>query len=231
VSYDLIWKFADLEKNGFKFLICDESHYIKSAEAKRTKALLALLAKSKRAVLLSGTPALSRPIELYTQVSVLQVRHLSLCLSSSALLAHSALSFFLSFFVSPACSEATRTSAFGPPFSLSVSYALFARNSSLFLLGFAVIAKASKDAGAGNTKEPPVCLNFISFSRYLFSSLLFSPCPSIFSMILGVFPLLICSPEIPDGSKTEEGRPERFEAENKNGYRLWSPSFPSLFPG
>lgn len=46
----------------------DESHNLKSDKSARTKAALALAMKSNRCILLSGTPALSRPIELFTQI-------------------------------------------------------------------------------------------------------------------------------------------------------------------
>ncbi|KAG5185466.1 hypothetical protein JKP88DRAFT_354190 [Tribonema minus] len=43
-----------------------------NASTARTKALRPLVKEAKRAVLLSGTPALSRPMELYTQLNMLQ---------------------------------------------------------------------------------------------------------------------------------------------------------------
>lgn len=52
-------------------VIVDESHYLKSRFAQRTAALMPLLHKSRRVVLLSGTPALSRPLELFTQLNAL----------------------------------------------------------------------------------------------------------------------------------------------------------------
>ena len=92
-----------------KVVICDESHYLKSVGAARTKTALQILALARRVILLrlaepppvspsptpsrlllspaprrqgpkrspvtcvihSGTPALSRPIELFTQVNAL----------------------------------------------------------------------------------------------------------------------------------------------------------------
>lgn len=48
------------------------SHYIKNSKTKRAEALLPLLRKARRLVLLSGTPALSRPEELYTQLDALR---------------------------------------------------------------------------------------------------------------------------------------------------------------
>lgn len=54
----------------FKVIIADECHYLKNRSAQRTKELLPLLANARRAILLSGTPALSRPKELWTQLNV-----------------------------------------------------------------------------------------------------------------------------------------------------------------
>jgi len=69
VSYHLVSKITDiLMAIPFNVVIVDESHYMKNAQAQRTRRLLPLLRKSKRAFLLSGTPALSRPFELFTQL-------------------------------------------------------------------------------------------------------------------------------------------------------------------
>jgi hypothetical protein len=67
LSFDLATKMAD-RLSRFKVLIVDESHYLKSADSKRTQAITPLIKKAKRVLLLSGTPALSRPIELFTQL-------------------------------------------------------------------------------------------------------------------------------------------------------------------
>jgi SNF2 family DNA or RNA helicase len=61
-----------IEARKFKFIILDECHYIKSSKSQRTKKLMPLLQQSQRLLLLSGTPALSRPEELYTQLQALQ---------------------------------------------------------------------------------------------------------------------------------------------------------------
>lgn len=50
------------------FLFKDESHSLKSDKTARTKIALSLAMQSSQCILLSGTPALSRPIELYTQI-------------------------------------------------------------------------------------------------------------------------------------------------------------------
>lgn len=72
ISYHLVSKLAEiLLQIPFNVVIVDESHYMKNSGARRTKALMPLLHKAKRAILLSGTPALSRPIELFTQLHAL----------------------------------------------------------------------------------------------------------------------------------------------------------------
>ncbi|XP_071705443.1 uncharacterized protein [Rutidosis leptorrhynchoides] len=72
VSYDAVPKLQDiLTKSDFKVVIADESHFLKNAQAKRTTASLPILKKAQYTMLLSGTPALSRPIELYKQLEAL----------------------------------------------------------------------------------------------------------------------------------------------------------------
>lgn len=53
------------------FFFKDESHSIKSEKSARTQVALSLAMKCSRCILLSGTPALSRPIELYTQIKAI----------------------------------------------------------------------------------------------------------------------------------------------------------------
>ncbi|XP_068923925.1 DNA annealing helicase and endonuclease ZRANB3 isoform X3 [Petaurus breviceps papuanus] len=60
-----------LYKQNFKVVIIDESHYMKSRNASRSKILLPLVQNSKRAILLTGTPALGRPEELFMQIDAL----------------------------------------------------------------------------------------------------------------------------------------------------------------
>ncbi|KAK7264802.1 hypothetical protein RJT34_32413 [Clitoria ternatea] len=72
ISYDLVPKLQNmLTASDFKVVIADESHYLKNAQAKRTTASLPVIKKAKYALLLSGTPALSRPIELFKQLEAL----------------------------------------------------------------------------------------------------------------------------------------------------------------
>jgi hypothetical protein len=51
----------------FKSIILDESHYIKS-NSKRADNCKKLCGMAKRVILLTGTPALAKPIELYNQI-------------------------------------------------------------------------------------------------------------------------------------------------------------------
>lgn len=53
-----------LTKQRFAVVVVDESHYLKSRNAARTKILVPLVQSAKRAVLLTGTPALGRPEEV-----------------------------------------------------------------------------------------------------------------------------------------------------------------------
>jgi hypothetical protein len=57
-----------LEQFQFQCVIADESHNLKQRTSQRTQLALPLLQKAKRLVLLSGTPALARPAELWPQV-------------------------------------------------------------------------------------------------------------------------------------------------------------------
>lgn len=61
ISYTLVSKLREeLAALSLKVIIVDESHYMKNPLTSRTKCLDLLIQQSKRAVLLSGTPALSR---------------------------------------------------------------------------------------------------------------------------------------------------------------------------
>lgn len=53
-----------LENQKFNVIILDESHYLKTRNAARTKRLHHLCTKAKHAILLSGTPSLARPREV-----------------------------------------------------------------------------------------------------------------------------------------------------------------------
>ncbi|CAM9562188.1 unnamed protein product, partial [Scytosiphon promiscuus] len=74
VSYDLASRMVEkslLWKGQFQFVIADESHYLKSIDAKRSQAVVPLMQKALRAICVTGTPALSRPAELFMQLKAL----------------------------------------------------------------------------------------------------------------------------------------------------------------
>lgn len=71
VSYELLARNIQIFENRvFGFIILDESHSLKSAKTERTKSVKRIASQARHVLLLSGTPALSRPIELYTQLSL-----------------------------------------------------------------------------------------------------------------------------------------------------------------
>ena len=71
LSYDLAARRVQ-QLGTFTTVVCDESHYLKSHKTKRTRSLRALVQRTPHAFLLTGTPAANRPVELYSQVSMLQ---------------------------------------------------------------------------------------------------------------------------------------------------------------
>lgn len=68
VSFDLLCKLERQLKTPFKVVIIDESHFLKNIKTARCRAAVPILKIAKRVILLSGTPAMSRPSELYTQI-------------------------------------------------------------------------------------------------------------------------------------------------------------------
>lgn len=70
VSYDLLARATKVfQQHGFGFVILDESHTLKSNKTIRFKAVESTVSSVRHVILLSGTPALSRPMELYTQIN------------------------------------------------------------------------------------------------------------------------------------------------------------------
>jgi SWI/SNF-related matrix-associated actin-dependent regulator 1 of chromatin subfamily A len=57
-----------LQQFKFKCVIADESHNLKEKTSQRCQLALPLLMSAKRLLLLSGTPALARPVELWPQL-------------------------------------------------------------------------------------------------------------------------------------------------------------------
>jgi SWI/SNF-related matrix-associated actin-dependent regulator 1 of chromatin subfamily A len=71
VSYDMLHT-LQIPSGLFDVVVCDESHYVKSRKTKRTKALTPLVRSAQHALLMTGTPALNRPIELFSQLFMLR---------------------------------------------------------------------------------------------------------------------------------------------------------------
>ena len=59
---------------GFKVLIADESHAMRAnghaPDARHTEAVAAAASRAQRVILLSGTPSLSKPFDLFRQVGL-----------------------------------------------------------------------------------------------------------------------------------------------------------------
>ncbi|VIO92396.1 Helicase conserved C-terminal domain containing protein [Brugia malayi] len=72
MSYDLmVSKQSHLIEYDFKAIIFDESHLLKDSNAQRTKVATNISKKALRVILLTGTPALSRPVELFSQIRII----------------------------------------------------------------------------------------------------------------------------------------------------------------
>ncbi|XP_057326783.1 SWI/SNF-related matrix-associated actin-dependent regulator of chromatin subfamily A-like protein 1 [Microplitis mediator] len=72
VSYDSLVKCKKVfMRKKFKTIILDESHFLKNYNSERTKAAEAVANDTCHIILLSGTPALSRPYELYSQIRLI----------------------------------------------------------------------------------------------------------------------------------------------------------------
>ncbi|XP_077274708.1 SWI/SNF-related matrix-associated actin-dependent regulator of chromatin subfamily A-like protein 1 [Temnothorax americanus] len=77
-SYDFLARNVHVfERHIYGFVILDESHVLKSTKTARFQAAQRICAHARHIVLLTGTPALSRPSELYSQISLITTRFLS----------------------------------------------------------------------------------------------------------------------------------------------------------
>jgi SWI/SNF-related matrix-associated actin-dependent regulator 1 of chromatin subfamily A len=78
INYDIIKNFHDpksktkteIQKANFDLVIVDEAHYIKNAQAQRTKLINDIVTDIDRLWLLTGTPMTSRPIDYYNLLSL-----------------------------------------------------------------------------------------------------------------------------------------------------------------
>ncbi len=57
------------------FVVCDEAHYIKNRKSKRAKAVFPIAHHAKSVLLLTGTPALNRPCEIYSLMYAIRSYH------------------------------------------------------------------------------------------------------------------------------------------------------------
>ena len=71
LTYELASKRHE-ELLQFKSFIVDEVHYLKSRDTKRSKNLIPVLEQSKRVILMSGTPVLAKPQEIYNIIQILR---------------------------------------------------------------------------------------------------------------------------------------------------------------
>lgn len=71
VNYDVLLRNKDkLISMGFETMILDESHYVKNNKSKRSKAAAEIAASVKHKILLTGTPVMNRPAELWHQLHI-----------------------------------------------------------------------------------------------------------------------------------------------------------------
>ena len=72
VNFDILKKFFnEFMKYKFDACIIDEAHMIKSPKAIRTKVVKALSRGIDNVIMLTGTPVLSRPIEMFNMLSII----------------------------------------------------------------------------------------------------------------------------------------------------------------
>ncbi|TNV86830.1 hypothetical protein FGO68_gene8511 [Halteria grandinella] len=84
ISYELATKMSNqIMQRGIKMIIADEAHYLKAhdvsfsyvskiSQSIRSRTLVPLLTRMKRLILLTGTPMLARPKELYNILKMLR---------------------------------------------------------------------------------------------------------------------------------------------------------------
>ena len=75
LNYDNVEKWNSKLAVGWDLLVVDEAHFLKNPEAKRTQAVLGNKSRAgipaKRRVVMTGTPIVNRPIELFTLLNAL----------------------------------------------------------------------------------------------------------------------------------------------------------------
>lgn len=75
INYDILKKhLKPLLSIPWDCMICDEAHLVKSPSATRSKAVKMISRKIKCILMLSGTPLLSRPIELFNLLHIIDMK-------------------------------------------------------------------------------------------------------------------------------------------------------------
>ncbi len=72
ISYDMVKSCNWINSIKHNVIIADESHKLKNSKSQRADACAAIINKSARVIMLTGTPILNRPIELYNQLRLLK---------------------------------------------------------------------------------------------------------------------------------------------------------------
>ena len=73
LSYNIATRLAGiLGRRAYKIIIVDEAHYLKSRDSLRAKNIVPVLMRTKRILLLTGTPILARPAEIYNLLRILR---------------------------------------------------------------------------------------------------------------------------------------------------------------
>jgi SWI/SNF-related matrix-associated actin-dependent regulator 1 of chromatin subfamily A len=66
INYDALTKWEEtLVAAGFKTVVADEAHYLKNDKSKRSKSFAKIVESATRRILLTGTPVLNRPRDLW----------------------------------------------------------------------------------------------------------------------------------------------------------------------
>ena len=72
INYDILNKYRTiLGRRRWDLSVADEAHYIKNPKAKRSKLVVHIMQQSGRRVLLTGTPIVNRPAELFNLLQLL----------------------------------------------------------------------------------------------------------------------------------------------------------------
>lgn len=72
MSYEAASKKADKIRGHFNVIVADEAHYLKNRDSQRSKNLVPVLQESKRIILMSGTPMINRPVEIFNLLHILR---------------------------------------------------------------------------------------------------------------------------------------------------------------